>query len=59
MHVHCLYLLDKEKKFETFHDGVAVMEILMALYRSAELGELVKLPCPELENYISPVARNE
>ncbi len=35
------------------------MEILMALYRSAELGELVKLPCPELENYISPVARNE
>ena len=44
---------------ETFHDGVAVMEILMALYRSAELGELVKLPCPELEDYIPPVARTE
>jgi len=38
---------------------VAVMEILMALYRSAELGELVKMPCPELETYIPPVARTE
>jgi len=44
---------------ETFHDGVAVMEILMALYRSAELGEVVKLPCPELENYVPPVARTD
>jgi len=44
---------------ETFHDGVGVMEILMALYRSAELGQLVKMPCPELENYLPPVARAE
>ena len=42
---------------ETFHDGAAVMEILMALYRSAELGETVHLPCPELETYVPPVAR--
>jgi predicted dehydrogenase len=42
---------------ETFHDGVAVMEILMALYRSAELGQTVRLPSPELENYVPPVAR--
>ena len=42
---------------ETFHDGAAVMEILMALYRSAELGETVELPCPELETYVPPVAR--
>ena len=42
---------------ETFHDGAAVMEILMALYRSAELGETVYLPCPELEDYVPPVAR--
>ena len=48
-----------ETPIETFHDGVAVMEILMALYRSAELGELVKMPCPELENYIPPVARTK
>jgi predicted dehydrogenase len=46
-----------ETPIETFHDGVAVMEILMALYRSSELGEVVKMPCPELENYIPPVAR--
>lgn len=42
---------------ETFADGVAVTELLMALYRSAELGQVVKLPCPELETYIPPVAR--
>lgn len=44
---------------ETFHDGVAVMEILMALYRSAELGVVVRTPCPELEDYMPPVARSE
>ena len=48
-----------ESPIETFRDGVAVMEILMALYRSAELGQLVKMPCLELENYIPPVARRE
>ncbi len=46
-----------EKPIETFEDGVAVMEILMALYRSAEIGKTVDLPCPELEEYIPPVAR--
>ena len=48
-----------ETPIETFHDGEAVMEILMALYRSAELGETVKMPCPELENYVPPVARTD
>ncbi len=42
---------------ETFHDGVAVMEMLMALYRSAELGQTITLPLEELEDYIPPVAR--
>src|SRR5262247_349574 len=42
---------------ETFEDGVAVMEVLMALYRSAEIGQVVKLPAPELETYVPPVAR--
>jgi hypothetical protein len=46
-----------EQPMETFHDGVAVMEMLMALYRSAELGQTVALPSPELEAYIPPVAR--
>lgn len=44
---------------ETFADGVAVTEILMALYRSAELGRSVTLPDPELEDYVPPPARAE
>ena len=42
---------------ETFTDGVAVVEMLMALYRSAELGQTVYVPAPELEDYVPPVAR--
>jgi predicted dehydrogenase len=46
-----------EPPIETFADGVAVVELLMALYRSAELGQTVTFPCPELETYVPPVAR--
>jgi predicted dehydrogenase len=42
---------------ETFADGVAVIEMLMALYRSAELGRVVEMPAPELETYVPVVAR--
>jgi hypothetical protein len=42
---------------ETSHDGVAVAEMLMALYRSAEI-QTVRLPAPELETYVPPVARS-
>jgi predicted dehydrogenase len=42
---------------ETFADGVAVVEMLMALYRSAELGRTIALPDAELETYVPPVAR--
>jgi predicted dehydrogenase len=42
---------------ETFADGVGVMELLMALYRSAELGRVVTFPDPELETYVPEVAR--
>jgi len=44
---------------ENFADGVGVAEMLMALYRSAEVGKVVELPSPELETYIPPVARFE
>jgi predicted dehydrogenase len=46
-----------QRPIETFADGVAVIELLMALYRSAELGQTVTLPDPELETYVPPVAR--
>jgi predicted dehydrogenase len=42
---------------ESFADGVGVAEMLMALYRSAELGSVVEFPSPELETYIPAVAR--
>jgi predicted dehydrogenase len=48
---------NRRMPMESFHDGVAVAEMLMALYRSAEIGQVVKLPTPELEHYVPPVAR--
>jgi predicted dehydrogenase len=48
-----------EEPLETFRDGVAVVEMLMALYRSAETGSTVYLPDDELETYVPPVARGE
>ena len=47
----------RRRPLETFHDGVAVAQMLMALYRSAEIGQVVTLPAPELETYVPPVAR--
>ena len=49
----------RRQPMETFRDGVAVAEMLMALYRSAEIGQTVRLPAPELETYVPPVARAE
>ena len=46
-----------EQPLETFHDGLAVVEMLMALYRSAETGQTVQFPVGDLENYVPPVAR--
>lgn len=48
-----------QEPLETFRDGVAVVEMLMALYRSAETGNTIPLPNKELETYIPPVARGE
>lgn len=46
-----------ETPLETFHDGLAVVEILMGLYMSSELGRTVRFPEPELETYVPVVAR--
>ncbi len=36
---------------ETFHDGRAVVELLMALYKSAAEGRRISLPDPELVEF--------
>lgn len=46
-----------ETPLETFVDGLGVVEMLMGLYRSAEIGETVHFPAPELEHYVPVVAR--
>jgi predicted dehydrogenase len=42
---------------ETFHDGAAVLEALMALYLSAETGRTVTLPDESLDTFVPAVAR--
>ena len=42
---------------ETFEDGVSVVEMLMALYRSAETGRTVTMADEDLETYVPVVAR--
>jgi predicted dehydrogenase len=46
-----------ERPWENFEDGVRVTELLMAAYMSAERGETIALPEPELENFVPAVAR--
>lgn len=46
-----------ERPMETFHDGAAVMELLMALYKSAETERTVRLPTADLETYVPVPAR--
>lgn len=46
-----------ETPLETFHDGLAVVEMMMGLYKSAETGETVRFPAPDLDHYVPPVAR--
>lgn len=41
---------------ESFADGVAVAELLMAAYKSAELGKTIPFPFKGLEGYVPPVA---
>jgi predicted dehydrogenase len=42
---------------ETFHDGAAVLEALMALYLSAETGRTITLPDQRLDSFVPAVAR--
>lgn len=45
------------RPLETFEDGLEVVRLLMALYRSAETGRTVRLDEEDLEDYVPPVAR--
>ncbi|HYW89940.1 MAG TPA: Gfo/Idh/MocA family oxidoreductase [Chloroflexota bacterium] len=47
----------RARPIETFADGVGVAEILMALYRSAELGRTLEFGTEDLDSYVPPVAR--
>ena len=42
---------------ETFADGVAVVEALMALYKSAETGRVVDVSHEDLSGFVPAVAR--
>lgn len=48
-----------ETPLETFYDGLAVVEILIGLYRSAELNQTVNYPLNDLDDYLPLVARIE
>jgi predicted dehydrogenase len=43
---------------ETFEDGVEVTKMVMALYKSAETGQVVRLPDETLETYVPLPARD-
>ena len=44
---------------ENFSDGVAVTELLMAAYMSAEMDKTIQFPPPGLDDFIPAVARGE
>jgi hypothetical protein len=44
---------------ENFSDGVAVTELLMTAYMSAEQDKTIQFPPPGLDDYIPAVAKGE
>jgi predicted dehydrogenase len=49
--------LDGRDPLETWDDGLAVTEVLMACYLSAEQGRTIAFPAPELETFVPAVAK--
>jgi predicted dehydrogenase len=45
------------RPIETFHDGVEVVRMVMALYKSAETGRTVRFPDDDLDAYVPVPAR--
>jgi predicted dehydrogenase len=48
--------LEGQQPQETWEDGLAVTTVLMACYLSAERGQVVRFPAPELETFVPAVA---
>jgi hypothetical protein len=48
-----------EEALENFHEGVAVVAMLMVLNRSAEIGSTVHLPAEDLKTHVPAVTRGE
>jgi predicted dehydrogenase len=49
--------LEGRRPDETWEDGLAVTEVLMACYLSAERGRTITFPEPELESFVPAVAQ--
>jgi predicted dehydrogenase len=49
--------LEGRQPQETWEDGLAVTTVLMACYLSAERGQVVRFPAPELETFVPAVAQ--
>ena len=51
--------LSGKRPEENFDDGLDVTRLLMAAYMSAEKGKTIKLPNPEIDNFIPSVSTGE
>jgi predicted dehydrogenase len=51
--------LSGKRPLENFDDGLDVTRLLMAAYMSAEQSTTIKLPNPEIENFIPAVSKGE
>jgi len=51
--------LEGRRPDESFSDGVAVAELLMTAYMSAEEGRTVEFPPPDIDTFVPAVARGE
>jgi predicted dehydrogenase len=47
----------RRRPIETFHDGVEVVRLVMALYKSAETGRVIQFPDDDLDAYVPVPAR--
>ena len=51
--------LNGKRPDENFEDGLDVTRLLMAAYMSAEQSKTIKLPNPDIENFIPAVSKGE